>query len=98
MYFILPFFKLIKCCSFILKQIFLLWQNQLQSYSVCPPSWVWHFVRIRSNSLKPCLCRLKVAFKWLVRAFSGYLSSDQVLLLWDRILAYNSMEILAGKL
>ncbi|XP_064608435.1 TBC1 domain family member 19-like [Liolophura sinensis] len=37
---------------------------------------------------------LKIAFKWLVRAFSGYLSSDQVLLLWDRLLAYNSLEIL----
>ena len=41
--------------------------------------------------------RLKIAFKWLVRAFSGYLSSDQVLLLWDRILAYNSLLILPGK-
>lgn len=30
-----------------------------------------------------------------MRAFSGYLSSDQVLLLWDRVLAYNSLEILA---
>ncbi|XP_060080026.1 TBC1 domain family member 19-like [Ylistrum balloti] len=38
---------------------------------------------------------LKISFKWLVRAFSGYLSSDQVLLLWDRILAHSSLEILA---
>ncbi|XP_076117088.1 TBC1 domain family member 19-like isoform X1 [Mytilus galloprovincialis] len=45
--------------------------------------------------LKTVGCQpLKIAFKWLVRAFSGYLSSDQVLLLWDRILAYNSLEIL----
>ena len=41
--------------------------------------------------------RLRIAFKWLVRAFSGYLASEQVLLLWDRILAYNSLDILAGK-
>lgn len=37
---------------------------------------------------------LRIAFKWLIRAFSGYLTSEQVLLLWDRILAYNSLEIL----
>ena len=41
------------------------------------------------------LTRLRLAFKWLIRAFSGYLSSEQVLLLWDRVLAYNSMDILA---
>ncbi len=40
---------------------------------------------------------LKIAFKWLVRAFSGYLASDQVLLLWDRVLAYNSLLILPGR-
>lgn len=39
-------------------------------------------------------CRLRLAFKWLIRAFSGYLSSEQVLLLWDRILGYDSLEIL----
>lgn len=33
----------------------------------------------------------------MVRAFSGYLATDQLLLLWDRILGYNSLEILAGK-
>lgn len=49
------------------------------------------FFHLKSVGCQP----LKVAFKWLVRAFSGYLSSDQVLLLWDRILAYNSLEILA---
>jgi len=37
---------------------------------------------------------LRLAFKWLVRAFSGYLASEQVLLLWDRILAYDSLELL----
>lgn len=48
------------------------------------------FFHLKSVGCQP----LKIAFKWLVRAFSGYLSSDQVLLLWDRILAYNSLEIL----
>lgn len=41
-------------------------------------------------------CRLRIAFKWMVRAFSGYLSTDQLLLLWDRILGYDSLEIVAG--
>ena len=41
------------------------------------------------------VCRLRLAFKWLIRAFSGYLASEQVLLLWDRVLAYNSTDILA---
>ncbi|XP_048460896.1 TBC1 domain family member 19-like [Rhincodon typus] len=31
----------------------------------------------------------------MVRAFSGYLATDQLLFLWDRILGYNSLEILA---
>ncbi|XP_041368917.1 TBC1 domain family member 19-like [Gigantopelta aegis] len=48
------------------------------------------FYHLRSIGCQP----LKIAFKWLMRAFSGFLSSDQVLLLWDRVLAYNSLEIL----
>ncbi|KAI4885018.1 hypothetical protein NFI96_013419 [Prochilodus magdalenae] len=39
---------------------------------------------------------LRIAFKWMVRAFSGYLSTDQLLLLWDRVLGYDSLEIIAG--
>ncbi|XP_078475009.1 TBC1 domain family member 19 isoform X1 [Lampetra planeri] len=38
---------------------------------------------------------LRIAFKWLVRAFSGYLATDQLLLLWDRLLGFNSLELLA---
>ncbi|XP_064637266.1 TBC1 domain family member 19-like [Lineus longissimus] len=49
------------------------------------------FQHLKSCGIQP----LKVAFKWMFRAFSGYLASDQVLLLWDRILAYGSLEILA---
>lgn len=41
--------------------------------------------------------RLRIAFKWLMRAFSGYLASNQLLSLWDRILAYDSLEILPGR-
>ena len=32
----------------------------------------------------------------MMRAFSGYLACNQLLALWDRILAYDSLEILAG--
>lgn len=32
-----------------------------------------------------------------MRAFSGYLSSKEILLLWDKILAYDSLEILPGE-
>ncbi|CAM2704062.1 unnamed protein product [Rotaria socialis] len=38
---------------------------------------------------------LRMAFKWMMRAFSGYLASNQLLALWDRILAYDSLEILS---
>ncbi|KAL7065410.1 hypothetical protein AAHC03_05185 [Spirometra sp. Aus1] len=37
---------------------------------------------------------LRLAFRWILRAFSGYLSPEQVLLLWDRILAWDSLEII----
>ncbi|KAL5110984.1 TBC1 domain family member 19 [Taenia crassiceps] len=38
---------------------------------------------------------LQIAFRWLLRGFSGYLAAEQVLLLWDRILAWDSLEIIA---
>uniref|UniRef100_A0A672J3P5 TBC1 domain family, member 19 n=1 Tax=Salarias fasciatus TaxID=181472 RepID=A0A672J3P5_SALFA len=44
------------------------------------------FYHLRQNGAQP----LRIAFKWMVRAFSGYLSTDQLLLLWDRILGYDS--------
>uniref|UniRef100_A0A8C1XVC7 TBC1 domain family, member 19 n=1 Tax=Cyprinus carpio TaxID=7962 RepID=A0A8C1XVC7_CYPCA len=49
------------------------------------------FYHLREIGAQP----LRIAFKWIVRAFSGYLSTDQLLLLWDRILGYNSLEIVA---
>ena len=38
-----------------------------------------------------------MVFNWLLFAFSGYLSTDQTLQLWDRILGYNSLQLLPGK-
>ncbi|XP_037532409.1 TBC1 domain family member 19 [Nematolebias whitei] len=49
------------------------------------------FYHLRQIEAQP----LRIAFKWMVRAFSGYLSTDQLLLLWDRILGYNSLEVIA---
>ncbi|KAA3674094.1 uncharacterized protein DEA37_0004970 [Paragonimus westermani] len=40
--------------------------------------------------------KIRFVFKWLMRAFSGFLAPDQVLLLWDRILGFDSLEILSG--
>ncbi|XP_022079609.1 TBC1 domain family member 19-like [Acanthaster planci] len=49
------------------------------------------FYHLREVGAQP----LRIAFKWMMRAFSGYLASDQLLLLWDRILAYGSLQLLA---
>ncbi|XP_014232590.1 TBC1 domain family member 19 [Trichogramma pretiosum] len=38
---------------------------------------------------------VKVVFKWLMRGFSGHLPPEQLLYLWDLVLAYDSLEIVA---
>ena len=37
---------------------------------------------------------LRVAFPWMFYSFIGYLEVDQIFLLWDRILGFESLEIL----
>ncbi|GAB6027354.1 hypothetical protein CHUAL_001630 [Chamberlinius hualienensis] len=37
---------------------------------------------------------LRCVFKWIMRAFSGYLPTPQVLILWDQIIAFDDIEIL----
>ena len=49
------------------------------------------FFHLKSVGAAP----LKIAFKWFMRAFSGYLEADQLLILWDRMVAFDSTEILA---
>lgn len=63
----------------------LLFENLLQTLE---PELFFHLKR---HAIQP----LRIAFKWLIRAFSGFLASDQVLLLWDRILAFNSLQVLS---
>ena len=64
-----------------------LFENLLQAKD---PELFFHLRRI---DVQP----LHIVFKWLMRAFSGYLASSQLLDLWDRIIAFNSLEILPSK-
>lgn len=50
------------------------------------------FLHLKKIDAQP----LKIVFKWLIRAFSGYLACSQLLELWDRILAFNNLEIISG--
>ena len=34
----------------------------------------------------------RVAFPWILHAFAGYLPADQTLLLWDRVVGFDSLE------
>ncbi|KAL3313049.1 hypothetical protein Ciccas_008352 [Cichlidogyrus casuarinus] len=51
------------------------------------PNLTHHFL---SNGIQP----IRLVFKWLFRAFSGYLTPDQVLHLWDRILGFDTLKVL----
>ena len=37
---------------------------------------------------------MKIAFPWLVQAFSGYLIPEQLLYLWDLILSFDNLYLL----
>ncbi|GMF26587.1 unnamed protein product [Phytophthora fragariaefolia] len=52
------------------------------------PTAVFHLINI---GLKP----LDIAFPWIQSAFSGILDIDQVLVLWDRVIGYDSLELVA---
>ncbi|POM75504.1 TBC1 domain family member 19 [Phytophthora palmivora] len=52
------------------------------------PAAVFHLINI---GLKP----LDIAFPWIQSAFSSILDIDQVLLLWDRVIGYGSLEVVA---
>ncbi|XP_049802117.1 TBC1 domain family member 19 [Schistocerca nitens] len=62
----------------------LLFEKLLQRHE----SQLWfHFKHIK---IQPA----RVVFKWLMRGFSGYLPPEQLLYLWDLVLAYDSLEVL----
>eukprot|EP01135_Chromosphaera_perkinsii_P000461 Nk52_evm15s96 gene=Nk52_evmTU15s96 len=37
---------------------------------------------------------LRIAVRWIIFAFSGFLNAEQVLILWDRILGFDSLDVL----
>ncbi|KAL7044718.1 hypothetical protein ACKWTF_002032 [Chironomus riparius] len=63
----------------------LLFEKLLQTHE--PILWS-HF---RELQIQP----IRVVFKWLMRAFSGHLHPQELLILWDLILGYDSLEILS---
>nr|XP_044986077.1 TBC1 domain family member 19 isoform X2 [Jaculus jaculus] len=76
----------------IFREMYVRFFFRLHSISSHPSTYLPQlFYHLREIGAQP----LRISFKWMVRAFSGYLATDQLLLLWDRILGYNSLEILA---
>ncbi|XP_048513763.1 TBC1 domain family member 19 isoform X2 [Athalia rosae] len=63
----------------------LLFERLLQCHE--PQLWAY----FRNIHIQP----IKVVFKWLMRGFSGHLPPEQLLYLWDLILGYDSLEIVA---
>ena len=48
-----------------------------------------------------CVCvwlRLRLVFPWLATAFASQLDCRELLLLWDRVLGYDSLDIIASEL
>ncbi|XP_068719603.1 TBC1 domain family member 19-like isoform X1 [Montipora capricornis] len=62
-----------------------LFENLLQTHE---PALFYHLKEVGAHPLR-------LAFNWLIYAFAGYLDTEQLLLLWDRIFAYNSMDLIA---
>ncbi|XP_071871913.1 TBC1 domain family member 19 [Bombus fervidus] len=62
----------------------LLFERLLQCHE--PLLWI-HF---RNIHIQP----VRIVFKWIMRGFSGHLPPEQLLCLWDLILAYDSLEII----
>jgi Rab-GTPase-TBC domain len=61
-----------------------LFEDLLQMFE---PEVCYHLAQLGANPLK-------IAFYWIVYAFVGVLEPDQIYLLWDRILGFESLEIL----
>ena len=59
---------------------------QMQSHE--PDLWL-HFM---THEIQP----LRLVFRWMMRGFSGHLPPEQLLYLWDLVIAYDSMEVRRG--
>ncbi|XP_025423045.1 TBC1 domain family member 19-like isoform X3 [Sipha flava] len=53
-----------------------------------------HETNIWSHFMSHNIHPIRVVFKWLMKGFSGYLLPEQLLNLWDMIIAYDSLEVL----
>jgi hypothetical protein len=62
-----------------------LFEDTLQAYQ---PQMVFH---LNSLGINP----LRVAFPWIFHSFVSFLEIDQIFLLWDRIIGYDSLEVIA---
>lgn len=60
-----------------------LFENLIQSHE--PDLWL-HFM---GHEIQP----LRLVFRWMMRGFSGHLPPEQLLYLWDLVIAYDSMEV-----
>ncbi|CAK8683708.1 TBC1 domain family member 19-like isoform X1 [Clavelina lepadiformis] len=90
---------------YIFRQFYTRYFHRLHAISSHPQGIVSLCLLFETTlqSLHPRLCRhlqeigcqpLKIAFKWLVRAFAGYLATEQLLLLWDRVIGYGNLLLL----
>lgn len=94
---------------FVFRSLYCRWLCRLSAVSSAPDS-ILTLAHSFENLLQrraPALCfklqslgiasplQCGGAFSWLCSAFSGFLDVEQVLLLWDRLLAFESLELLA---
>ncbi|KAF5294999.1 hypothetical protein FQA39_LY13309 [Lamprigera yunnana] len=79
-------FRLHKICGHYqgIVCLCLLFERLLQCYDTV----LWH--HLKKINIPP----IRVVFKWIMRAFSGHLPPDQLLYLWDLILAYDTLEVI----
>ncbi|XP_022169785.1 TBC1 domain family member 19 [Myzus persicae] len=53
-----------------------------------------HETKIWSHFMSHNIHPIRVVFKWLMKGFSGHLLPEQLLNLWDMVIAYDSLEVL----
>ncbi|XP_016661472.1 TBC1 domain family member 19 [Acyrthosiphon pisum] len=54
-----------------------------------------HETKIWSHFMSRNIHPIRVVFKWIMKGFSGHLLSEQLLNLWDMVIAYDSLEVLS---
>ncbi|XP_050527254.1 TBC1 domain family member 19 isoform X2 [Daktulosphaira vitifoliae] len=53
-----------------------------------------HETKLWTHLINHKIHPIRVVFKWLMRGFSGHLPPEQLLNLWDLVLAYDSLEVI----